>query len=490
MRDAIIDNLYSKKLIRDTQHGFTQGRSCLTNLLKFLEEVTAYVDEGSPVDVLYLDFSKAFDKVPHKRLVNKVKAHGIGNNIWRWIEAWLSDRSQRVVINGHASGWATVTSGVPQGSVLGPTLFVIYINDIDDGITSSLLKFADDTKLLRKVGTQDDCEALQKDIHTMHKWSEDWQMLFNIDKCKCLHIGYGNNHTTYQLGGTEVPTATQEKDLGIIVTENLNVSEQCAKVTKTANKVLGIIKRSYDDKSIANLLPLYKALVRPHIEYCVQAWRPYYQKDVDNLEKIQRRATRMMEEVRGMDYEEQLRQTSLVTLEARRTRADIIEVFKIMKGLEGLKREDFVEMEVEKTHKINKTVIKPTMTYGAECWTMKKKDEMMMNKTEMRMLRWIQGVSLREHKINEEIREAATVQPIATHLMQKRLRWYGHVRRRDESHITRTVLDMEVEGVRPRVRPKLRYMDTIKRDIKKNGLTDVNILDRKDWRLAVSRANH
>ena len=113
IRDAIIDHLYSKKLIRDTQHGFTQGRSCLTNLLKFLEEVTAYVDEGSPVDVLYLDFSKAFDKVPHKRLVNKVKAHGIGNTIWRWIEAWLSDRSQRVVINGHASGWATVTSGVP-----------------------------------------------------------------------------------------------------------------------------------------------------------------------------------------------------------------------------------------------------------------------------------------------------------------------------------------------------------------------------------------
>ena len=146
------------------------------------------------------------------------------------------------------------------------------------------------------------------------------------------------------------------------------------------------------------------------------------------------------------------------------------------------------KVPVKLKHKIYKTVIKPTMTYGAECWTMKKKDEMLMNKIEMRMLRWIQGVSLREHNINEEIREAATVQPIATHLMQKRLRWYGHVRRRDESHITRTVLDMEVEGVRPRGKPKLRYMDTIKRDIKKNGLTDVNILDRKDWSLAVSRA--
>ena len=121
---------------------------------------------------------------------------------------------------------------------------------------------------------------------------------------------------------------------------------------------------------------------------------------------------------------------------------------------------------------------------------MKKKDEMLMNKTEMRMLRWIQGVSLREHTRNEEIMAAATVQPIATHLMQKRLRWYGHVSRRYDSHITRTVLDMVVEGVRPGGRPKLCYMDTIRRDIKKNALTDVNILNRKDWRLAVSRATH
>ena len=130
------------------------------------------------------------------------------------------------------------------------------------------------------------------------------------------------------------------------------------------------------------------------------------------------------------------------------------------------------------------------MKYRAECWTMKKNDEMLMNKSEMRMWLWIQDVSLRDHKRNEEIREAATVQPIATHLMQKRLRWYGHVRRRDDSHMTRTVLDMEVEGVRPRGRPKLRYMDTIRRDIKKNGLTDVNILDRIDLRMAVSRATH
>ena len=125
------------------------------------------------------------------------------------------------------------------------------------------------------------------------------------------------------------------------------------------------------------------------------------------------------------------------------------------------------KVPVNLKRKIYKTVIRPTMTYGAEWWTMKTKDEIMMNKTDMIMLRWIQGVSLREHKSNEEIREAATVQPMATHLTQKRLHWYGHVIRRDECHTTITVLDMVVEGVRTRVRPKLRYMDTIRRDIKR-----------------------
>ena len=135
--------------------------------------------------------------------------------------------------------------------------------------------------------------------------------------------------------------------------------------------------------------------------------------------------------------------------------------------------------------------IKTSMTYEAECWTLKKKDEMMMNKTVMRMLRCIQGVSPRDHIRNKEIKKAATVQPITTHLMQKRLRWYGHVSRRDDSNMTRTVLDMVVVGLRPpRGRSKLRYTDTIRRDMKKNRLTNVNILDRKVWRMEVSRVTH
>ena len=130
-------------------------------MLKFLEEVTKFIDKGFPVDVIYLDFSKAFDKVPHRRLVLKLKSHGVGDKIANWIEDWLKDRKQRVVVGGCESEWLPVKSGVPQGSVLGPLLFIVYINDIEDGVTSSVLKFADDTKIFRAIKSEEDVVQLQ-----------------------------------------------------------------------------------------------------------------------------------------------------------------------------------------------------------------------------------------------------------------------------------------------------------------------------------------
>ena len=141
--------------------------------------------------------AKAFDKVPHQRLLLKLKAHGIGDSITDWIEQWLTDRRQRVVVDGEVSNWKSVLSGVPQGSVLGPILFLIYINDLDDSITSNVLKFADDTKLFRKVNTDGDKQHLQNDLDRLVKWSEKWQMLFNFGKCKCLHTRHGNLNVNY-----------------------------------------------------------------------------------------------------------------------------------------------------------------------------------------------------------------------------------------------------------------------------------------------------
>ena len=148
IKDHMVDFLVKHKLLNSSQHGFLKARSCLTNMLCFLEEITKWIDVGSPIDIIYLDFQKAFDKVPHQRLLLKLKAHGIGDSITDWIEQWLTDRRQRVVVDGEVSNWKSVLSGVPQGSVLGPILFLIYINDLDDSITSNVLKFADDTKRL------------------------------------------------------------------------------------------------------------------------------------------------------------------------------------------------------------------------------------------------------------------------------------------------------------------------------------------------------
>ena len=148
IKDHMVDFLVKHKLLNSSQHRFLKARSCLKNMLCFLEEITKWIDVGSPVDIIYLDFQKAFHKVPHQRLLLKLKAHGIGDSITDWIEQWLTDRRQRVVVDGEVSNWKSDLSGVPQGSVLGPILFLIYIND---SITSNILKFADDTKLFRKL---------------------------------------------------------------------------------------------------------------------------------------------------------------------------------------------------------------------------------------------------------------------------------------------------------------------------------------------------
>ena len=165
----MMDFLIKYKLINQSQHGFLKARSSLTNLLCFFEEITKWVDEGSPVDVIYLDFQKPFDKLPHQRLILKLKSQGMGNSIINWIEQWLTDRKQRVVVDGEVSSWKSVLSGVPQGSVVGPLLFLVYINYLEEGVTGSILKFADDTKLFRKTKEIGDKQNVQDDIDKLVK---------------------------------------------------------------------------------------------------------------------------------------------------------------------------------------------------------------------------------------------------------------------------------------------------------------------------------
>ena len=210
--DDMMSHLEHNKLILDSQHGFRSGRSCLTNLVDFFHDMFSIYDKSRAVDILYLDFRKAFDKVPHKRLMAKVRSLGIIDEVGDWIEDWLSDREQRVVINGTSSGWREVTSGVPQGSVLGALLFIIYINDLDLGLVSKISKFADDTKMGINADSDAAVKQLQEDLRKVGEWSKKWQMPFNLDKCKIMHIGHKNKNEKYELLGKEIESVQQEKD--------------------------------------------------------------------------------------------------------------------------------------------------------------------------------------------------------------------------------------------------------------------------------------
>ena len=348
IKDHLVDFLVKNKLINPSQHGFLKARSCLTNMLCFLEDVTKWVDEGSPVDIIYLDFKKAFDKVPHQRLLLKLKAHSIGNGMINWIEKWLIDRRQRVVVDGEVSNWKSVLSGVPQGSVLGPILILIYINDLDDDITSKVLKFADDTKVFKEIKSDANRQHLQDDLNKLIEWSEKWQMLFNFGKCKCCHTGHGNEDAQYTMGGTVLNTTLKEKDLGLTISADMKVPEQCGIAAAKGNQILGLIRRNIVYKEKELIIPLYKTIVWPHLEYCIQAWRPYRKKDIDMLERVQRRATKIIPKRRNISYEMRLKECGLTTLETRRLRGDQIEVFKILNGYENFDRNIFFTVKEER----------------------------------------------------------------------------------------------------------------------------------------------
>uniref|UniRef100_A0A3B3QXL0 Reverse transcriptase domain-containing protein n=1 Tax=Paramormyrops kingsleyae TaxID=1676925 RepID=A0A3B3QXL0_9TELE len=276
----MVDYLDSNNILRDSKHGFRRGRSCLTNLLEFFEEAPREIDHKKAYDMIYLDFQKAFDVVPHKWLLLKLKATGILGTVTK---NWLIDRKQRVVIRSTMSQLACVHSGVLQGSILGPLLFLIYINDIDTNTYSKLVKFADNTKVGGVADTKLAALRLQRDLDLIC----DWQMKFNVDKCKVIHAGSRNIKYRYFMGSTEIKVADYEKDLGVYVDTSMSHSRQCGEAIKKANRMLGYISRCVEFKSMEVMLRLYNSLVRPHLEYCVQVWSPYLKKDIAALERVQ-----------------------------------------------------------------------------------------------------------------------------------------------------------------------------------------------------------
>ena len=325
-------------LFSNAQYGFLAGKSCVSQLIDVLDDWTTYLDLQDNVDVVYTDFMKAFDKVPHNRLLVKLRSYGICGDILKWIECFLFNRQQRVVVEGQYSDWAPICSGVPQGSVLGPILFLVYINDLPNYVSGCQAKiFADDTKLYKRIITVQDCEVLQKDIDNIFKWSEKWQLRFHPDKCQVLRLGQTIPQFHYSMQNYDgsrqlLNTVTAEKDLGIMIDKDLNFRLHTSLLVAKANSTLGIIRRTFRYLDRNSFLLLYKAMVRPIIEYGIPAWTPLYLKEVDEIEAVQRRATKIIPGFSDLSYEERLRSLELPTLAYRRLRGDMIYVYKFMTG--------------------------------------------------------------------------------------------------------------------------------------------------------------
>ena len=344
IRSKVVDYLESKSLLLSKQHGFRKGKSCLTQLLKHYENVLLNLLDNNETDAIFLDYAKAFDKVDYDILFQKIKNIGISGKLFNWIKDFLSNRKQVVVVDEILSYIASVVSGVPQGTVLGPLLFLIFLNDIEKCIKSSELScFADDTRICKSISLTSDCHLLQDDLLNIATWSSDNNMVLHEDKFVYLnfnvrHFKFSLQYLPFYAENFRYSTSTDMilersetvKDLGITFSENLDWSFHVSDIAARAKKKAGWTLSVFRDRSPSVMLTLYKANIRSHLEYCCPLWVGLSQRDSQILESIQRSFTnKIICPPSVQNYWDRLRFLQLMSLQRRRERYVILHMWKI-----------------------------------------------------------------------------------------------------------------------------------------------------------------
>ena len=334
--------------LSNTQHGFIKGRSTCSQMLNFIHEIGNSLDNSEQTDIIYLDFSKAFDSVSHACLLHKLELFGISGELLMWFKSYLSNRFQRVVVNGGTSEWLPVHSGVPQGSILGPLLFCIFIDDMPRVSNSSkILLYADDTKCYKNINSVGDCLDLQADLELLHEWSCKWQMKFNAKKCKVLTVTrrkYPVNFH-YNLNGQILEKVTNIRDLGVIVDSDLSWTKHVTSIVAKANQISYLVKRSVGYNAPVNVKKqLYLSLVRSNTEYCSQVWGGINKQECVLLENVQRSATRyILGYPTDKNYNERLSELVILPLSYRREMNDLILFYKCQNNVCDVDVTEFVK---------------------------------------------------------------------------------------------------------------------------------------------------
>ncbi len=276
--DTLLLYLRQQNLLSRQQHGFLSKRSTCTQLIECFYDWTVAIDDKKSLDVVYIDFSKAFDTVCRAKLLLKLKSYGVDGLLYGWIESFLSNRRQRVVIGSVFSDYANVTSGVPQGSILGPLLFVLFVNDLPDELPGVITKlFADDVKLDHEIVAD-----VQNALDLLCVWSRKWQLQIAVQKCCVLHVGSNNANSEYFINNSVLPSETCVRDLGVAVHCSLKSTQHCREIARKANRITNMLFRCFCTKDKNVLLKAYKTYVRPLVEYCTPVWNPSLVGDIDS----------------------------------------------------------------------------------------------------------------------------------------------------------------------------------------------------------------